>query len=250
MFSIIIMTNWRFFPLCMAIVFFPAFYVNKFKDIFKSNRIFFLFSFILLSFIPFLIILYSLFDFDIKKYFDYFIGFFYFENHFTLKHYFVGFKNLARIEKFYLLIMLFVTYLIKNIYDSNDHYFKIFLKILMSFLVFLVSLISYIYNYVGGGIYYFTPIILFLWYLILFDYNNKKFEFNHNKYISILIIFLSVVLIGISLKNSIRSSIGLYANYHKALDLHNYLSKITNSNSRVLSESLHFHKKKIYRRKN
>ena len=244
MFSIIIMTNWRFFPLCMAIVFFPAFYVNKFKDIFKSKRIFFLFSFILLSLIPFLIILYSLFDFDIKKYFDYFIGFFYFERAFSISHFFVGFKNLARIEKFYLLIMLFGAYLIKNIYNSNDHYFKIFLKILMSFLVFLVSLISYLYNYTGGGIYYFTPVILFLWYLILFEYNNKKFEFNHNKYISILIIFFSVVLIGISLKNSIRSSVGLYANYHKALDLHNYLSKITNSNSRVLSESLHFHKKK------
>tara|TARA_A100001015_G_scaffold316530_1_gene431042 strand:+ start:45 stop:1562 length:1518 start_codon:yes stop_codon:yes gene_type:complete len=243
-FSIIIMTNWRFLPLCMAIVFFPVYHVDKFEDIYKLKRIFFSISFILLSFIPFLIILYLLFDFEIKKYFDYFIGFFYFENHFSVNHYLVGFKNLARIEKFYLLIILFTTYLIKNFYETNDYNFKFFLKILMSTLVFLVSLVSYLYNYIGGGIYYFTPVILFLWYLILFDYSKKEFKFNHNKYISILIIFFSVVLIGMALKNSIRTSKGLYANYYKALELHNYLSKITNNNSKVLSESLHFHKKK------
>jgi len=244
MFSVIIMTNWRFLPLCMAVVYFPVLYVNEFKDIFKFKRLIFSLSFICLSLIPFLIILYSLFDFDIKKYFDYFIGFFYFERAFSTNHFFVGLKNLLRIEKLYLLMILFGAYLLKNIYETNTHSFKIFLKILMSFLVFFVSLISYLYNYTGGGIYYFTPVILFFWYLILFDYSNKKFEFNQNKYISFLIIFFSVILISMSLKNSIRSSIGLYANYHKAIELHDYLSEITNSNSRVLSESLHFHKKK------
>lgn len=244
LFSLIIMTNWRFLPLCLAIVFFPILYTNDFRDIFKFKKIILILNFLFLSLIPFILILFLFFDFNLKKYFDYFIGFFYFESHFSFKHYLIGLNNLIRVEKLYLLIILFVTYLLKNIYETDEIFFKKFFKILISFFVFFVSLVSYLYNYVGGGIYYFTPVIFFLWYLILFEYKEKKLNFIHNKYISILIFFCVIVITTMSLKNSIRSSIGLYSSYLKAIKMHNYLFKITNHNQKVLSESLHFHKRK------
>jgi hypothetical protein len=244
LFSLIIMTNWRFLPLCLAIFFFPIFYVENFRDLLKNDKIILLINFIIFTLFPFIIILIFLFEFNLKSYFDYFITFFYFESHFSINHYLLGLKNLIRVEKFFLLIILLIIYLIKIIKEIKKSFLKKLLIITMAFLVFFTSFISYLYNYVGGGIYYFTPIIFFLWYLILFSYRKKKFVFNNNKNISVLIIFFSLIFIVMSIKNSIRSSKDLFNNYSNAVELNSYLSKISNNNKKVLSESLHFHKKK------
>lgn len=243
LFSIIFMTNWRFLPLCLAISFFPIFCSDNLKDIFSKKKILILLKYFIFASIPLLLLLVIFFNFDTKKYFDYFIGFFYFESFFTYDHYLKGFYQLIRVEKIYFLIILTSIYLIK-FYKKNDLIFHYVIKILISLLVFLSCLISFLYNYVGGGIYYFTPVIFFLWYLILFEYKNNNLDFSLKNKINIYIILISIIIILSATKNSVRSYFSLNSGYSDALELHKYLKSLNSKSKSVLSESLHFHKEK------
>ena len=242
-FSLIIMTNWRFLPLCLAISLFPIIDSGNIKNIFSKHKIFIVIKFFLYSVIPFFLILYLFFNLELKKYFDYFIGFFYFgESFFTLEHFNQGLRHVIRVEKIYFLIFLIFLYLLK-FYKKEQINFSYFLKILITVLVFLSSLVSYLYNYVGGGIYYFTPLIFFLWFQILYEQKNDHFSLNFKGKINILIIAISLIIILVSTKNSIRSYNFLKAGHKDSIILHEYLTELNLKNKNVLSESLHFHKK-------
>ena len=238
------MTNWRFFPYCLAISLFPKVFEKKLINVINFKNIYFYLIFLTLSFIPFLIILYIFFQLNFEKYYSYFINFFYFESHFSTEHYINGLKNIIRIEKLYFLLILKILIIYNILKNFNLTFFEKFIIITISTLVTFTCFISYMYNYIGGGIYYFTPTVFFIWYLILFFYKNQKFKIN-SKYINFyLILFVSVVIISVSLKNSLKSSIGIYKSYPNAVVLHNYLKSISDTKPNVLSESLHFHKKK------
>ena len=239
LFSLIILTNWRFLPVCLAIIFYPLILEDKLKDIFSLHKIYIFLKIVFFVSLPFFLILYLYFDLSLE---NYFIGFFYFESFFNIKHFFTGLLNLLRVEKLYILILLILFYLIK-FRKTMDLGLKFILKIFVCLLVFISCLISYLYNYVGGGIYYFTPVILFLWYLIIFEYRNNYFTLRRDHIINLVIIIISLIIISASLKNSFRSYKKMADNYDNALKLNLYLKDLHNSKKKILSESLHFHKK-------
>ncbi len=247
--SVIVMTNWRFFPYCLAISLFPKIFEKSFIKTINLDKIYFYIVFLILITIPFLIILYIFFKLDLNKYYNYFINFFYFEDHFTSKHFVDAFKNIIRIEKIYFLLILQFLVVYKIFKNFIFSFFEKFLIISISTLVTFTCILSYLYNYTGGGIYYLTPIIFFIWYLILFFYKNQQFKFNIRTFDFYLILFVSILIVIVSLKNSVKSSIQLYKTYPIAVNLHNYLELLSKKNSSVLSESLHFHKDKYFNEK-
>jgi|LULK01.1.fsa_nt_gb hypothetical protein len=242
--SIIIMTNWRFFPYCLAIGLFPKIFEKKIMNILNLKNIYFYLVFFILLLIPFIIILYIFFHLNLQKYYNYFVNFFYFENHFSTQHYIGGLKNIIRIEKIYFLLILQILVVFNILKNFKLIFFEKFIVITISLLVTLTCFVSYLYNYIGGGIYYFTPLVFFIWYLIMFFYKNHKFNFNFRYINFYLFLFVSVFVISVAIKNSLKSSIGIYKSYSNALNLHNYLTILYETNTNILSESLHFHKNK------
>ena len=242
--SIIIMTNWRFFPYCLAISLFPKIFEKKITDIVNLKNIYFHLIFLILCSIPFIIVLYIFFQLDLQKYYNYFINFFYFESHFSIQHYIDGFKNIIRIEKLYFLLIFQILVVFNILKNFNLIFFEKFIVITISTLVTFTCFLSYLYNYIGGGIYYFTPLVFFVWYLIMFFYKNHKFNFNFRYINFYLFMFVSFFVISVSIKNSIKSSIGIFKSHSNAVNLHNYLTILYETNTNILSESLHFHKNK------
>ena len=242
--SIIIMTNWRFFPYCLAISLFPMIFKKKIIDIINLKNIYFYLKFFILVLIPFLIILYIFFQLNLQKYNNYFINFFYFEKHFSTQHYIDGLKNIIRIEKIYFLLILQILVVFNILKNFNLIFLEKFIVITISLLVSFTCFASYLYNYIGGGIYYFTPIVFFIWYLIMFFYKNRKFNFNFHYINFYLFLFVSIFVISVAIKNSLKSSIEIFKSYSNAANLHKYLTILYDTNTNILSESLHFHKNK------
>ena len=133
--SIIIMTNWRFFPYCLAISLFPKMFEKKITDIVNLKNIYFYLIFLILCLIPFIIVLYIFFQLDLQKYHNYFINFFYFESHFSIQHYVDGFKNIIRIEKLYFLLILQILVVFNILKNFNLIFFEKFIVITISTLV-------------------------------------------------------------------------------------------------------------------
>jgi hypothetical protein len=245
--AIILLTNWRFLILVACIITYPlAINIGKirFFEFYFFTRLVFL-TFVFLS-VP-LFIFWIFFDFNLNTFMNYFIKFFYFEKHFNLNHFILGFKNLLRVEKF-LVLIIFSILLFFILYKETKK--KIFrknkIKLIFFIAVILFSIIQYLYNYVGGGIYYFTPVIIFLWYLFIDFTKNDTVEFNNIKLkfisSSLLNIFIIVIIFS-SVKNSILTSIRLVKTFNEAEIANQYFSQLFEKNL-VLSESLHFFKKK------
>lgn len=245
--AIILLTNWRFLILVACIITYSlAINIRKirFFEFYFFKKLIFLF-FIFLS-LP-LFIFWFFFDFNLNTFINYFIEFFYFESHFNLNHFILGFKSLLKVEKFFVLIIFSILlFLILHKQTKKKYIHKNRIKLLFFFFVTLFSIIQYLYNYVGGGIYYFTPITFFLWFLFIDFIKNDTDEFNKIKLKSIssylLIIFIIVIFIS-SVKSSILSSIYLVKTFNEARVANKYFSQLSEENS-VLSESLHFFKKK------
>jgi len=245
--AIILLTNWRFLILVACIIAYPLAMNIKKIIVFKFyffNRLLFL-TFIFLS-IP-LFIFWFFFDFNLSTFINYFIKFFYFESHFNLRHYINGLKSLLLVEKFFVLI-LFSILLFFILYKKTKKIFiyKNNLKLFFFIVVVLFSLIQYLYNYVGGGVYYFTSISIFLWFLFIDFIKNDTVYFNNNKFgfiSSFLLITLIIVISVSSVKNSILASIRLVKSFNEAKISHQYFVQLSEKHL-VLSESLHFFKKK------
>jgi hypothetical protein len=244
--AIILLTNWRFVILVACIITYPlAVNIKKikvFKFYFFSRLIFLIFIFLSIP----LFIFWVFFDLNLNRFINYFIKFFYFEGHFNLKHYINGLKSLWLVEKFFVLI-LFSILLFFILYKKKKFFiYKNKIKIFFFIVVVLFSIIQYLYNYVGGGIYYFTPVTIFLWFLFIDFIRNDTVEFYNIKLkfisSSLLIIFIIVITIS-SVKNSILTSIRLVKTFHEAKIANKYFSQLSDKNL-VLSESLHFFKKK------
>ena len=71
--------------------------------------------------------------------------------------------------------------------------------------------------------------------------NNNEIDINFNKIFNIILFFISLIIITISLKNSLKASLALNKGLNEAKNLHNFLKNLNENNSKILSESLHFH---------
>ena len=242
--SLIIMTNWRFTHIVLVVstfIFFKKFMENlDFSKIKYKSFIIYFFIFLVFP----IIFLYFEFNLDISKYNDYFFNFFYFKSHFDLNFLLNGFQSLLKVEKFFVLIIL--CFLILHFVITKE--FEVRKKcffLLVFFIIFIITLFQYLYNYTGGGIYYFTPIILITFFLFFVSLRDVDFYQNliSNFYLKNILILL-ILLIAISAaKFSISSSYYMIKTLPKAMEMHNYLVKLDNAGA--LSESLHFHKKKF-----
>ena len=246
--SLVIMTNWRFTHVVLVVstfIFFKKFMENlDFGKIKYKSFIIYFFIFLVFP----VIFLYFEFNLDISKYNDYFFNFFYFKSHFDFNFFLNGFRSLFKVEKFFILIIL--CFLILHFVITRE--FKVRKKIffhLVFFLIFIVTLFQYLYNYTGGGIYYFTPIILitfFLFFVSLRDFNFYRNLVN-NFYLKNILTLLFLLIIVSAGKFSISSSYYMIKTLPKAMEMHNYLVRFDNADT--LSESLHFHKKKYFNEK-
>jgi len=183
------------------------------------------------------------FDFELKKYYDYFFNFFYFESHFSSTYIKGGLTSLLKVEKFFVLILFCVTifyyFVIKGLLKRN-----VFPFYLTFFGIILITIFQFLYNYNGGGIYYFTPVVLITFFL--FFHTLKNFLFYNSilqknkkiKYLLISLIFLIVINAG---KFSAIASFKMITTYNNAQDLHLELSRL--NQHETLSESMHFQKK-------
>jgi hypothetical protein len=243
--AIILLTNWRFLILVACIIAYPlAMSIKKIKffKFYFFRRLLFL-TFVFLS-IP-LFIFWFFFDLNLNRFINYFIKFFYFESHFNLNHYISGLKSLWLVEKFFVLI-LFSILLFFILYKRTKKIFiyKNKIKLFFFTVVVLFSVIQYLYNYNGGGVYYFTPVSIFLWFLFIDFIKNDTVYFNNNKFgfiSSFLLITLIVVISVSSVKNSILASIQLVKTFKEAKIAHKYFFQLSEKHL-VLSESLHFFK--------
>jgi len=245
--AIILLTNWRFLILVAFIITYPlAINIRKirFFEFYFFTRFVFL-TFVFLS-LP-LFIFWIFFDFNLNIFNNYFIKFFYFESHFNLNHFILGFKNLLKIEKFFVffifsILLFFILH--KEIKNKFIHKDKI--KIFFFIAVTLFSIMQYLYNYTGGGIYYFTPAIIFLWFLFIDFIKNDTVKFNNIKLkvisSSLLILFIIIITFS-SVKNSILTSIRFVKTFNETKRTNQYFAELSEKNL-VLSESLHFFKKK------
>jgi hypothetical protein len=245
--AIILLTNWRFLILVACLIIYPlAMNIKKikfFKFYFFTRLLFLTFVFLTIP----LFIFWLFFDFNSNIFINYFIKFFYFKSHLNLNHFTEGFKNLLRVEKFFVLI-LFSILLFYTLYKSATKIFiyKNKIKLFFFIVVVLFSIIQYLYNYVGGGIYYFTPVPIFLWFLFIDLIKNDPVYFNNIELkfkSSFLLIVLIIVISLSSVKNSILASIHLVKTFNEATLANQYFSQLFDKNL-VLSESLHFFKKK------
>ncbi len=242
--SLVILTNWRFFPVVLGIIFYPLLIKNRLEEIFslqnlaKASKIIFFIT------LPFLIILLFFFDFQLKRYLNYFVTFFYFESFFSLNHFYNGFKHILRVEKLYLILFLLFLINYKFLIETSENFLTHFTRILFSLLIIISCTISYVYNYVGGGIYYFTPVVFVFWFIILDSFNNnQKISFDIKKIINSMFVLASSILLINAVKNSIKASYSLHTSKTKAIELHRYIFELS-ENKNILSESLHFQKKK------
>jgi hypothetical protein len=245
--AIILLTNWRFLILVACIIAYPLSMNIKKLKVFKFYffiRLIFL-TFIFLS-IP-LLIFWLFFDLNLNRFINYFIKFFYFDSHFNLNHYINGLKSLWLVEKFFVLILFSILlFFIMCKKTKKIFIYKNKIKLFFFIVVVLFSVIQYLYNYVGGGVYYFTPVLIFLWFLFIDFIKNDTVYFNNNKFgfISLfLLITLIIVISASSVKNSILASIKLVKTFNEAKIAHQYFSQLSEKHL-VLSESLHFFKKK------
>ena len=240
--SFIILSNWRFFPICLGILFYPMIIKGSIFKIFTLSNISVLLKIIIFLLSPFLLILFFFFDFKLDGYLDYFVRFFYFETFFSLKHFYTGFLHLIRVEKIYFIFSLLFIINYKIYKDRIENFFNSYIKIIFSLLVLFTCTISYLYNYYGGGIYYFTPLVFLFWYLFIDAIKNVEvINFKTKSITNILFFLISLIIITSALKSNILSNISLHKSKNDAQILHNYLKKLS-INSNTLSESLHFHK--------
>jgi len=241
--SLIIMTNWRFTHIVLVVstfIFFKKFMENlEFRKIEYKSFIIYFFIFLVFP----TIFLYFEFNLDISKYNDYFFNFFYFKSHFDLNFLLNGFQSLFKVEKFFVLIIL--CFLILHFVITREFEVrKKFFFLLVFFTIFIITLFQYLYNYTGGGIYYFTPIILITFFLFFVSLRDFNFYQNliSNFYLKNILILLILLIVVSAAKFSISSSYYMIKTLPKAIEMHNYLVKFDNTGA--LSESLHFHKKK------
>jgi hypothetical protein len=137
--AIILLTNWRFLILVACIITYPlAINIGKirFFEFYFFTRLVFL-TFVFLS-VP-LFIFWIFFDFNLNTFMNYFIKFFYFERHFNLNHFILGFKNLLRVEKF-LVLIIFSILLFFILYKETKK--KIFRKNKIK-LIFFIAVILF-----------------------------------------------------------------------------------------------------------
>ena len=242
--SFIILSNWRFFPICLGILFYPLILKNSFFKVFTSSNALILLKIIIFLLIPFFLILLFFFDFKLDGYLDYFVRFFYFESFFSLKHFYMGFLHLIRVEKIYFISLLLFLINYKIYKEIIENSFNSSIKVIFSLLVFLTCTISFLYNFSGGGIYYFTPLVFLFWFLIIDSVKNiKDLNFKKRTIPNISFFLISFFIIVSALKNNILSSFSLYNSKDEAQIVHNYLKELS-KNPKTLSESLHFQKNK------
>ena len=242
--SFIILSNWRFFPICLGILFYPMVLKNSIFKIFTSSNVLIFLKVIFFSLIPFLLILFLFFNFKLDGYLDYFVRFFYFESFFSFKHFYIGFLHLIRVEKIYFISLLLFLINYKIYKEIIENSFNSSIKILFSILVFLTCTVSFLYNFSGGGIYYFTPLVFLFWFLIIDSVKNiKDLNFEKRTIPNISFFLISFIIIVSTLKSNILSSFSLYNSKDEAQIVHNYLKELS-KNPKTLSESLHFQKNK------
>tara|TARA_B110000977_G_scaffold29967_1_gene39132 strand:- start:4715 stop:6244 length:1530 start_codon:yes stop_codon:yes gene_type:complete len=242
--ALVILTNWRFLPIVFSISLFFLLedFVKKKYSIRKINVKKIVEYLFILTLVP-IAILHLQFDFELKKYYDYFFNFFYFESHFSSTYIKGGLTSLLKVEKFFVLILFCVTifyyFVIKGLLKRN-----VFPFYLTFFGIILITIFQFLYNYNGGGIYYFTPVVLITFFL--FFHTLKNFLFYNSilqknkkiKYLLISLIFLIVINAG---KFSAIASFKMITTYNNAQDLHLELSRL--NQHETLSESMHFQKK-------
>ena len=191
-----------------------------------------------------MLILFLFFNFKLDGYLDYFVRFFYFESFFSFKHFYVGFLHLIRVEKIYFISLLLFLINYKIYKEIIENSFNSSIKILFSILVFLTCTVSFLYNFSGGGIYYFTPLVFLFWFLIIDSVKNiKDLNFEKRTIPNISFFLISFIIIVSTLKSNILSSFSLYNSKDEAQIVHNYLKELS-KNPKTLSESLHFQKNK------
>tara|TARA_B110000503_G_scaffold111963_1_gene167727 strand:+ start:287 stop:1816 length:1530 start_codon:yes stop_codon:yes gene_type:complete len=239
----VLLTNWRFLPIVfsMSLFFFLDDFAKKNYNIKKINFKKIIEYFLIIIIAP-IVILYVQFDFDLNKYYAYFFNFFYFENHFTSPYIREGLASLLKVEKFFVLILFSMTvfyfFIIKNLLKKNTFPFY-----LTFFGIVLITTAQFLYNYNGGGIYYFTPITLvtfFLFFYTLREYEFYKLTLQKNKKIKYFFFFLFLLIIISAGKFSAISGVKMIATYDNAHRLHQELSRL--NQYKTLSESLHFQK--------
>lgn len=239
--SLSIMTNWRFLPVVITICFYND--LEKFLEE-KSIKIFIIKIikfFLIFSLVPLLVLKIN-FDFNLKKYYFYFFDFFYFESSLSKDYFFKGLKSLFKVEKFFVLSIFVITLYLK-FFIPNLKINSLITCSLAFFGIFFISIFQYFYNHDGGGIYYFTPIVLITFYIFLLRQQEEQIP-QLGKLTIFIFAFIILLIFLSSLKFSIKSTNNMMANFSNAKFIKLDLQKL--ERNKTLSESMHFFKKKYY----